>query len=105
MANESPNNYLFLNRDGRWPNFDRFGLEIVGDGILQLFSLPRLTTPLPDAVRNAPEPDGPAGIAIDRSANLYFTQPDSNTLNAIQGCDYSLAPFPCVRGGASGAPA
>src|SRR5713101_5321655 len=105
MPNESPNNYLFLNRDGRWPHFDRFGLEIVGDGTLQLFSLPRLATPLSDAVKNALEPEGPAGIAIDRSGNLYFTQPDSNTLEVIQGCDSSLAPFPCVSGGTSGAPA
>jgi phage tail-like protein len=104
MANESPNNYLFLNCEGRWPNFHRFALEVVHDGTLQLSSVPLLSTPLPEAVRTAPEPDGPSGIVIDRNGNLYFTQPDSNTLNVIQGCDSSLAPFPCVRGGTSGAP-
>ena len=102
MGNESLNNFLLLNREGRWPNFRRFGLEIVDRGTLQLTSLPRLMAPLSDAVRNAPVPDGSAGIAIDATGNLYFTQPDSNSLNVIQGCDATLVPFPCVGGGSSG---
>jgi phage tail-like protein len=105
MGNESPNNYLFLNREGRWPNFKRFGLEIVDRGTLQLASLPRIDTPVPDAVRNAPTSDGPAGIVIAANGNLYFTQPDSNKLSVIQGCDASLSSFPCVGGGSSGAAA
>jgi phage tail-like protein len=105
MGNESPNNYLFLNREGRWPHFERLRLEIVGDGTLQLSSVPLLSTPLPDAVKNAPEPVAPAGLAIDSDGNLYFTQPDSDVLSVIQGCDLSLGPFPCIGKGDAGAAA
>lgn len=104
MANVSANNYLFLNGEGSWPHFHRFGLEAMDDGTLQLTSLPRLSMTLPDAVRDAATPDGPAGVAVDQSGTLYFTQPDANGLNAIQGCDGTLGHFPCVRGGTSGTP-
>ncbi len=105
MGNESPNNYLFLNREGHWPDFERARLEIVGDGTLQLSSVPLLSTPLPDTARNAPEPAAPAGLAIDADGNLYFTQPDSNALSVIQGCDLSLVPFHCIGKGSSSASA
>jgi NHL repeat len=105
MGNESPNNYLFLNREGHWLDFERSRLEVVGDGTLQLSSVPVLSTPLPDAVRNAPEPVGPAGLAIDSDGNLYFTEPDSNALSVIQGCDLSIGPFLCIGKGNAGAAA
>ena len=86
MANVSANNYLFLNRDGGWPHFHRLGLEATDDGTLQLSSVPLLLTPLPDAVRNATMPDGPAGVTVDQNGTVYFTQPDGNALNVIEGC-------------------
>jgi phage tail-like protein len=103
MATTSPNNFLFLNGEGNWPHFSRFGLEIDGDGTLQLSRVPRISAPLSDEVRTAPTPDGPAGLALDHGT-LYFSQPGSNTVSAIHGCDASQGALLCVRGGMAGAP-
>ena len=103
MATASLKNFLFLNHEGNWPDFKRIGLEIDSDGILQLSNVPRISAPLSDEVRTAPTPDGPAGLAID-GGTLYFSQPGSNTLSAIDGCDASQGALPCVRGGMPGAP-
>jgi phage tail-like protein len=99
MADTNPNNYLFLNRDGRWPRFNRSGLDITPAGTLQLSTVPLLRSALPAAVKNAPTPDGPAGVVVDRVGNLYFTEPDSNRLMRVSGCDASVAPVSCVQGG------
>src|SRR5712664_3183476 len=104
MGEQSSNNFLYLNREGRWPNFKRFGLEIGRDGVLQLESVPRLSGSLPDEVKDAPPPDGPAGLAADSDGTLYFTDPTGSTLNVIRGCDPIPLPFSCVRPGSPGAP-
>jgi phage tail-like protein len=103
MPDLSANNFFFLNRDGRWPNFQWSGLEVRKDGSLQLCSVPLLTTTLPDAVKNASTPDGPAGIAIDGTGTVYFTDPDGNCVRRILGCDGKIVPVPCM-GGSGGGP-
>jgi phage tail-like protein len=104
MSEKSPNNYFFLNREGRWPDFQYSGLDLCDDGTLQLSSVPRLSTPLPSAVSGASAPSRPAGIAVDCTGALYFTEPDSDTLMCINACDTSVARVPCVCGGESGSP-
>jgi phage tail-like protein len=104
MSETSPNNYFFLNRDGRWPHFSTDGLELRSDGTLQLSSVPLLSTPPPDPVKNAPAPDGPAGVAADCTGALYFTEPDAGRLMCINACDTTVGPIPCVRGGDTGSP-
>lgn len=94
MATTSPNNFLFLNREGRWPDFSRFGLEVNDEGTLQLSSVPRTLAPLSDDVRTAPSPTGPAGLAVDRGT-LYFSQPDSDAVQIVQGCDGSQGVLSC----------
>jgi phage tail-like protein len=104
MGKTSPNTFLYLNRENRWPDFQLHGLEIASEGTMQLSSVPLLAAQLPDSVKNALKPDGPAGIAVDASGNLYYTQPDSNKLNMILACNETTVPFPDSNGGASGAP-
>jgi phage tail-like protein len=103
MSETSPNNYFFLNRDARWPHFSHSGLDLRSEGTLQLSSVPLLSSVLPDTVRNAPTPDGPAGLAADCTGALYFTEPDANQLICINACDATVAPVPCV-GGEGGSP-
>jgi phage tail-like protein len=103
MATTSPNNFLFLNCEGRWRGFDRFGLEIEGDGTVRLSSVPRISAPLSEEVRTAAVPDGPAGLALDHGT-LYFSQPGANALKVIDGCDASQGMLPCVRSGQGSAP-
>lgn len=108
MRDQDKNNYFFLNREDRWPGFEWDGLELGKDGALCLSSLPMFSGALPDAVKNAPAPDGPAGLALDCFGNLYFSgdpgdsragrQPDRDRVSRILGCDGSSAPLPCLGG-------
>lgn len=102
MAETSKNNFFFLNRDGLWPGFKWSGLELAADGTLQLSPLPILPGSVPDAVKSAPAPDGPAGLAIDEGGTLYFTDPGSNQVRRILGCDASVCAAPCMGGGHAG---
>jgi len=104
MSEISKNNYLFLNREGRWPGFKWSGLELRDDGALQLSSLPLYSGTLSDAIKSAPIPDGPAGLAIDSTGTVYFSDPDGNRVRLILGCDNTTGAVPCM-GGASGQPA
>ena len=98
MAEVNHNNYFFLNREGTWPGFQTAGLELCEDGSLQLCSLPLLSGSLPDAVKAAPVPDGPAGLAIDATGTIYFSGPDNDRIERILSCDGAMAPLPCVGG-------
>ena len=100
MAETSKNNYFFLNRDGHWPGFKWSGLELRDDGTLQLSSLPLFSGTLPDAVKSAPIPVGPAGLAIDAGGTLYFSDPDGNRVRRILGCDGTTSVAPCMGGNA-----
>lgn len=96
MTDINKNNLFYLNRDGRWPGFRLSGLDVRGDGTLQLSSLPMITSPIPDTVKNARIPDGCAGLAIDQSGTLFFTDPDSGVINRILGCDNQICRVPCL---------
>lgn len=101
MQDQSKNNYFFLNREGRWPGFTWDGLELSKDGELRLASLPLFSGILPDSLRTAPAPDGPAGLAIDCYGAVYFSDPDNNQVWRMNACDGSSAPLPCLGGSGS----
>jgi len=100
MHDVNKNNYFFLNRDGVWPRFHRSGLELRADGALQLASLPLLSGAPPAPIAS---PDGPAGVAVDVTGTVYFSDPDGNRVMRIDGCDGTSAAVPCT-GGMSGQP-
>jgi len=92
VTETSADNFLFLNVDGKWPNFNRKGLELRPDGALQLNSLPLLTSP----PETASIPNGPSGIAVDADGTIYFSDPTHDRILKIDGCDGSLSSVPCV---------
>jgi len=94
VTEPSADNFLFLNVDGKWPNFNRKGLQLRPDGALQLNSLPVLTSP----IEPASIPDGPSGIAADSDGTIYFSDPTHHRILKIDGCDGSLSPVPCAGG-------
>jgi phage tail-like protein len=96
MSEISKNNFVFLNHDGRWPGFKCSGLEIREDGALQLSSVPLFSGTLPAAIQSAPTPDGPAGLAIDVTGTLYFSDPDGNCVQRILSCDSSVCAATCM---------
>jgi phage tail-like protein len=98
MSDASKNNYLFLNTEGRWPGFAWSGLELCMDGSLRLASLPLLAGTLPDAVKTAADPVGPAGLAIDSGGTIYFSDPAGTCIRRMLGCDGSVVLAPCMRG-------
>jgi phage tail-like protein len=102
MTETSKNNFFYLNRDGNWPGFKRCGLELRGDGALELSSLPGFAGSLPDAIKSAAVPDGPAGLAIDASGTVYFSDPETSRVRSILGCDGSVCGAPCMGGVGSG---
>ncbi len=76
-------NFLYLNRDNKWRDFNWRGLAVRPDGALQLSPLPLFAgQPLED-IQN---PDGPAGIAQAPDGTIYFSDPANHRLNRI-GCD------------------
>jgi phage tail-like protein len=101
MPAVSKDNYFFLNRDGRWPRFRWRGLELRDGGALQLTSVPSLSGALPGAVKTAPSPSAPAGIAVDVTGTLYFTDPAGDRVLRIDGCDAAGGPVPCIGGSGS----
>jgi phage tail-like protein len=101
MRDPSDDNFLFLNRDGRWPGFHWHGLERREDGALVLATVPRRATPPSEAVASAPAPCAPAGIAADGRGSLYFSDPDGSRVMRIDGCDRTVASVPCLGRGTS----
>ncbi len=66
-------------RDGdAWPGVVLDGLEILGDGTIELRRLPRVTP----AVTQAAAPTGPSGIALDRTCGLYLI--DASTWRIVR---------------------
>jgi phage tail-like protein len=90
--------FFHLNADGSWGPFSWRGLELGGDGGLALASLPRPSAPVPAEVREAPSPEGPAGVAVTPDGTLYFTDPDRDLLLRVALCDPAARPAPCAGG-------
>lgn len=102
MGENTEDNFLFLNVDGRWPEFKWRGLELREDGALQLYSVPLFAgaPPLEPATNGIPQ--GPAGIAIDSDGTIYFSDPQGHRVLKIDSCDGTLTTVPCLGGEGSG---
>ena len=75
-------NFLYLNVDNQWPEFDWDGLEVGPDGSLGLVSLPLLEVELPQPEGGLPLPavPGPAGMAVDEYGTIYCSDPDTGQI-------------------------
>src|SRR5205823_6662049 len=91
-------NFLYLNRENRWKDFLRHGLEVSADGTVKLASLPLLEVELPAEVVDLDAPTAPAGIAVGPDQTIYFSYPAGNRILKIDGCDHRQAPVPCLGG-------
>lgn len=98
MNNQSETNFLYLNRDNRWPDFQWTGLELRANGELRLHALPRLEGEPPATLGNFSTPEGPAGIAVAADGAVYFSDPLGHWLYGVDGCDGALTPLPCLGG-------
>jgi len=98
MQDRSTNNFFFLNQEGRWPGFQWNGLERRDGGVLELATVPLFSGSLPEALKTAPAPDGPAGLAIDGFGSIYFSDPVNDRVLRLDGCDGSSGPIPCIGG-------
>ncbi|NLX11319.1 MAG: phage tail protein [Chloroflexi bacterium] len=91
-------NYLYLNRDNGWPDFQMHGLVRRDDGSLTLFPVPLLDGVLPPEVARLPAPDLPAGIVVGPDGSLYYTQPEAQRIIRLDVCDSEALPLPCLGG-------
>jgi phage tail-like protein len=98
MNGNNQMNFLYLNRENRWKDFLRHGLQVSADGTLKLCSLPLLDGELPGGVADLPPPTGLGGIAICPEGTIYFSDPAGNRILKIDGCDHSKAAVPCMGG-------
>lgn len=90
--------YRYLNREGRWADFEHRGLELRQDGTLRLRSVPRFHGDPPPELADLPAPTGLAGVAAVPGGHVYFTDPDSNQLLLVDGCDGTRRPAACSTG-------
>lgn len=93
-------NFRFLNREGKWLDFHWSGLELTGQGALQLRSAPRLVDESASQSTSAAAPDAPGGMAVDDSGRVFYSVPDENRIVTIRGCDPNEAPLTCLTEGA-----
>lgn len=90
-----PDNFRYLNRENRWLDFHWSGLGLSSDGALQLLSSPA-TTGVPPDMSGLASPAAPAGIAVDASGRIFYTDPDQNLIYASGGCSSGLTKLTCV---------
>lgn len=98
MAPSEKRNFLHLNRGGDWPNFVSQGLTRTPDGSVRLSSLAQLVGDQPPALQWVPAPDGPAGVAVDREGNLYWSDPEHDQIYRRLACDASVGLVRCLGG-------
>lgn len=94
--------YLYLNREGRWLDFMRAGVELRADRSLALTGLPIAVDAVAPEVVALPTPSGPSGVAVGPGGVVYYTVPDADALALVDPCDGSLRPAPCVSGPGTG---
>lgn len=90
--------FFYLNAEGRWPKFERRGLEAGDGGALRLGSLPRLEGELPAEIAGLREPPAPSGLAVAPDGTVYWSDPEAHRILAINPCDRSRRPVPCAGG-------
>jgi phage tail-like protein len=98
---DAPRTYRYLNREGRWLDFHWVGLELLGDGALELDSLPLLDVEVPPGVAELPSPSGPSGVAAAHGF-VFFTDPSTHALWLVDDCDATVRAAPCLTGPGDG---
>jgi phage tail-like protein len=96
MNQNNKSQYLYLNRDGRWPGFQWQGLTRGADGTLELIPLPQLLGTVPQSIAAAGTPAGPSGVAVAPDGSVYFSDPAGQRIFQIAGCDGNVCPLPCL---------
>lgn len=91
-------NFLYLNRENRWPDFESDGLDLRPDGAWQLAALPRLVGVLPDDLERLPVPDSPTGLAVGLGGAVYHSQPATSRLGALEPCMDGWQAVACLPG-------
>lgn len=92
-------NFRYLNREGKWLNFYCSGLEVSAQGALQLRSSPRLAEQSASQSTAATAVDGPSGIAVDNSGQVFYSLPKENRIVVSGGCDPAHTPITCFTEG------
>jgi phage tail-like protein len=93
-------NFRYLNREGKWLNFNWRGLEVSAQGALRLLSAPRLVAQSASQLTNMAAPVAPSGIAVDDSGRIFYSIPEENRIVAGGGCDSAHTPLTCLTEGA-----
>ena len=97
MTADTKPQLLYLNRENRWLDFERRGLEL-RDGELRLASLPLFETTRIEELGQLPVPDGPAGLAVGDDGTIYFSDPPRHRVLRINPCNSETCPLPCLGG-------
>lgn len=79
------NNFRYLNREGRWLDFHTSGVEVGADGAVRLCACPRALDPAPASSTPAECPVT-AGLAVDRSGRVYYSDPGAGELWFEDAC-------------------
>ena len=92
-------NFLYLNRDGRWRDFELHGLMLAdGADALTLATIPRLLDGMSGLPADDQTSDGLGGVAIGPDGAVYFSTSARNRISKIDSCDGAVAPAPCIGG-------
>ncbi len=98
MSQEPKPKYSYLNRDGRWTGFRSQGLQRTADGALELLPLPLLQGSMPQSLKEAGDPSGAAGVAVNSDGTVYFSDPATGRIRQISACDGNICPLVCLGG-------
>ena len=96
MDARSSNNFRYLNREGRWLDFDWHGLELGAGGALRLLASPRLDAAPERALDELPPVTAPAGLACDARGRVFQTIPERNELWMSSDCSGRRIPLECI---------
>jgi phage tail-like protein len=89
-------NFRYLNREGKWLDFHRSGLEVTSSGSLQLLSAPRPASPVSRAAAGQSAPDAPSGVAVNRWGRVFASSPDEAGITVSGDCDPAEVPLSCL---------
>jgi phage tail-like protein len=91
--------FLYLNRDGRWKDFELRGLRLAdSDGALTLATVPRLQGEMLGPPADGQNSDGVGAVAIGPDAAVYFSASARNRISKIDPCNGVVTPAPCIGG-------